>query len=136
MSFFDQSVYDPSLWPAILQRLANGERFGIKVGYDDAGNYNPEVICSTERELMDQVYEAFRYVFTRDQKHLIWGMNGHINPIREPATQYCDGLVFWTTRREFLDCLDQYTIERVFSFLTHFRYGWEVRPLNSVILTS
>ncbi len=115
---FDQSKFDPGLWENVRAYYELGGRFKFN-----------DKICDSLDDFASEVYDCFTEFRKSDDHYMIFGMNGVANPIKDTKNMFYDGLVFYITRNEYIDCLKEYTVERLYSFLIHFGYRVKVESL-------
>lgn len=114
---FTQQKFDPALFEEIKKAFDENKTVNIKIGRSKSSNINKD--CKTIEEFSSEVFDAFIDIM-KEQDTIVFGVNGRKNPIKESPKIYYDGLIFHIVRKEYLECLENYKVERLYSFLRHF----------------
>lgn len=115
---FSQLIFEAALFQEIEEGYKMGKKYNIEYKHSSS-NGEGSSKCETLEDFSSIIYDIFIHIMDR-QDMIIFGLNGVKNPIKQKPNQYLDGLILYKIRDEYIECLRNYKVERLFSLIKHY----------------
>lgn len=128
---FEPLKYDPEIYNKVVQNYSNGKTYQIKQfewAYTEDHkcfkDFKKILDCPTLEDFNREIWDLFAD-FSKTRCHeIIWGAFGlKVQNPERPKQVFCDGLIFFLIREEFINCITNRSVSHFMSCLVH--YGFE-----------